>query len=341
MTKEREGQILGQSTNELKSGTIFNIQTFTVHDGPGIRTEVFMKGCPYRCKWCSNPESFKASQEIGLYSTRCIGISKCGDCLKVCHAKDALVVEGDFVVEIDKNNCDDCMECAKVCPSNALQFWGKKMSVEEVMEKIRPDKNIYKKSGGGVTFSGGEALVQWEFVLETLKACKNERIHTCVETALHCKPEVVDEIIPYTDLFISDIKHMNSEKHKEYTGIGNELTLSNIKKVIDADKPVIIRIPVVPNHNDDMENMENTAKFIVDELGNKVKLLQLLRFRRLGEEKYKSLSMKYPMEDEVDSVNIEEAEDKNVRIVEMFKSYGVNAVSGSTSDMSFNKIQIF
>lgn len=318
---------------QKNNGIVFNIQNFTVHDGPGIRTEVFLKGCNFRCKWCSNPESFNVNQEVGLYEARCIGISKCGYCINSC-TKDALIVKNDKIVGINKDNCTQCLKCAEVCPSNALQFWGKKMNVQEVMDNILPDKNIYKKSGGGVTFSGGEALVQWEFVLEILKQCKKENIHTCVESALHCNPKIIDEILPYTDLFISDIKHMDNDKHIKYTGLDNKLTLKNIKKIIDSNKPIIVRIPVVPEHNDNKENIDKTIHFILNDLNNKISQVQLLRYRRLGEEKYKSLSLEYPMAD-LEYPNVDDFEEKLENYAQLMKSFGIPAVVGSTSKMDF------
>lgn len=311
-------------------GIVFNIQHFTVHDGPGIRTEVFLKGCPLRCKWCSNPESYKKSQEIGLYSTRCIGVSKCGYCIDVCPSSDTFIIEDDIVVGINKENCINCLECAAACPSNAIKLWGQKMSVEQVMAEIDKDKTIYKTSGGGVTLNGGEALVQWEFVLQVLQQCKMTNIHTCVESALHCDAEVVDEILPYTDLLITDIKHMNNDIHKQHTGVGNKLILKNIKKVVESGTPVIIRIPVIPEHNNSEENIRRTAEFIKDELNNQVKQVQLLRYRRLGEEKYKSLGLDYAMED-TEAPDVDDFTREIANWVELIKSYGIPAVFGSSS----------
>ncbi len=323
-----------ENINNSNKGVVFNIQNFTVHDGPGIRTEVFLKGCTHRCKWCSNPESFKVSREVGLYATRCIGVDKCGLCIKACPEENALIAENNMIVGIDRSNCTNCLKCADVCPSNALQYWGKLLSIDDVMKAILPDKGIYTKSGGGVTLSGGESLVQWEFALEILKACKKEKIHTCVESTLHCDPEILDAIFPYADLFISDIKHIDNEKNLLYTGQGNTLTLKNIKKVIDAGKPIIIRIPVVPEHNDDFETMDAISDYLVNELENKVNQLQFLRYRRLGEEKYKSLGMDYKMSD-VEYPKIDDFEEKINSFVELFKSKGIPAVNGSTNKMDF------
>ncbi|MFV0466583.1 MAG: glycyl-radical enzyme activating protein [Lachnospiraceae bacterium] len=318
---------------ETVTGVVFNIQYFTVHDGPGLRTEIFLKGCPFRCKWCSNPESFKKKQEVGLYTSRCIGIKKCGLCLEAC-TEHALISEEDQIAGIHRDKCTNCMKCAVACPSNALQYWGKIQTVDEVMNAVLADKSVYKKSGGGVTLSGGEALMQWEFALEILKNCKKERIHTCVESALHCESEILDAVLPYTDLFITDIKHMDDQKHKEYTRAGNERTLNNIKKVTAANIPLIIRIPIIPEHNDDEENLVATADYILNELDNKVNQVQFLRYRRLGEEKYKSLNLDYPMSEQ-EYPDVDTFEQKIKNYVEYMKSRGIKAVFGSSSKMDF------
>lgn len=276
-------------------GIVFNIQRFTIHDGPGLRTELFLKGCPLRCKWCSNPESWTSFIQLGVYKTKCI--SKCGDCLKVCPEEGILNFYRGKIKSIDYVQCTNCMKCFNECPSDALKQWGKSMTVDECMKEIRKDKGYYEKSGGGVTVSGGEPLMQSDFVLELFKACKAENIHTCLETTLHADFEDIEKLLPFTDIVICDIKHMNSEIHKKYTGVSNKLILENMKKLSQIKKDIIVRIPVIPSVNDDMENIEQTADFIINEMGLNIRTLQLLSFMRLGEEKYKSLNIPYPMQE--------------------------------------------
>ncbi|HZK44455.1 MAG TPA: glycyl-radical enzyme activating protein [Syntrophomonadaceae bacterium] len=311
-------------------GNIFNIQKFTIHDGPGIRTELFFKGCPLRCKWCSNPESLKLKQEVGVTAIRCIGVDKCNLCIEACPLGEAaFVIDNNIITGINREVCTDCLECVEACPSNALKIWGREMNVEEVMKVLLEDREFYQKSGGGITLSGGEVLLQWQFVLELLKECKKASLHTCVETAMHCQPEILDQIYPYVDLVITDIKHMDAEKHREYTGVRNDLILRNIKKTVQMGMPLVIRIPVVPGHNNDEKNIRATAQFIADELGNRVKQVQLLPYRQLGEEKYKSIGMPYPMGTfEVPERRVWE---ENIRhLVEVMQEYGVPAVAGTT-----------
>ncbi len=278
-------------------GNIFNIQRFTVHDGPGLRTELFLKGCPLRCKWCSNPESWNIETQLGVYKTKCISKKKCGGCQDVCTEEGALQFYRGKLQAIDYSKCTNCYACYNECPSDAIKHWGEWKSVEECMTIIRKDKGYYERSGGGVTISGGDPLLQSEFVTQVFKECQEEQIHTCFESTLFGKWSDIEKILPYTDLVISDIKHMDSQKHKEYTGMGNEKILENLKKMVEVQEDVILRIPVIPDVNDDMANIEATADFILNELNGRIRTLQLLSFMRLGEEKYASLNMEYLMKD--------------------------------------------
>lgn len=311
----------------VQNGIIFNIQHFTIHDGPGIRTELFLKGCPLSCEWCGNPESLKMSIQPGVYSSKCISSETCGDCKDVCIDKSMLNFEEGKLVSIDYNKCSNCLACADACPSDAIKQWGKSLSIEECMKDIRKDIGYYERSGGGVTVSGGEPLLQGEFVTDLFKVCKEEGIHTCCETSLYVDWMVIEKILPYTDLIISDIKHMDSDVHKRYTGVHNERILDNLKRLAHVDKELILRIPVIPNINDDMKNMAATADFILNEMNGRVKTLQLLSFMRLGEEKYQSLGMPYKMVDV--EVNREKFQEHVNEIAAYFNSRGIHCLVGT------------
>lgn len=312
-----------------RKGTVINIQRFTVNDGPGIRTELFLKGCPLRCIWCSNPESMKAHPEVGVYGDRCIGIQECGQCLRACK-QQALLSADNKIVAIDRKKCVNCTACARACVNDTLKIFGQIMSVDEIMTLLKSEKGFFTQSGGGVTISGGDPLVQWEFVRDICQECQRYRIHTCVETELYCKREILDEIIPYVDLFITDIKHMDSEKHSAISNVGNEIILDNIRYLIDKGQKVVIRIPLVPGYNDSDDNIDATGRFIAEELGNRIVQLQILPYRPLGTDKYKALQIEYPMADE-GAFRAEDYREANLRAAERLRSFGVPAENGTAN----------
>ncbi|MBR6812771.1 MAG: glycyl-radical enzyme activating protein, partial [Oscillospiraceae bacterium] len=236
------------------TGKIFDIQGFSVQDGPGIRITVFLKGCPLRCPWCHSPESQEFHTELNWMEMKCIGVEKCGKCLTVCPnnaisvGKTKKTPMGDEeiqLVTVDRSKCDNCGKCAEACTSKALYMCGTEYTVEEIMTRIRKDVPFFKSSGGGVTFSGGECLCQPDFMVEVLKACKAEGIHTAVDTTGFIPWSTIERVLPYTDLFLYDIKNMNSELHKRVIGVPNELILENARKIAAAGGKFHIRIPVI------------------------------------------------------------------------------------------------
>lgn len=281
--------------SEIK-GLIFNIQGYSIHDGPGIRTVVFLKGCPLGCKWCCNPESQTLSQDILHIRTKCV---KCYRCLDECSYGAIIVSEEGEFISINHRVCADCKDhpCVRKCYQSALENVGTFMTVQEVMEKIVADELFYRNSGGGVTLSGGEAIMQPQFCIELLKECRESYIHTAIETCGYAPWEKLKAVLEYTDLALFDIKHMDPTVHKEWTGVSNELILNNLKLTFTQIKvPTIVRITVVPGANDSDKNMEATARFM-DELG--AKEVNLINYHRLGSGKYAGLGREYPMGMEV------------------------------------------
>lgn len=310
-----------------QQGIVFNIQRFTIHDGPGLRTELFLKGCPLRCQWCSNPESWKPQIQLGVYKTKCIYRKKCGMCEDVCPKPGALKFYRGKLTGLDYELCGDCRACQDECPADAIKQWGKAMTVGECMKEILKDVGYYERSGGGVTVSGGEPLLQSDFVAELFRSCKAAGIQTCLESTFHVDWSAAEKVLPYTDIVISDLKHMDSAKHKQYTGVGNERVLENLKRLTEEEREFILRIPVIPGVNDDMENAAASADFILNDLRGRVRTLQLLSFMRLGEEKYTSLGMPYQMQSV--KLNRNSFQKKVNALADYFNSRGIHCLVGT------------
>ncbi|MBS3782359.1 MAG: glycyl-radical enzyme activating protein [Candidatus Thermoplasmatota archaeon] len=267
-------------------GKIFDIKQFAVHDGPGIRTTVFFKGCPLSCPWCHNPEGIYYEDDLFFYETKCIG---CGSCLVVC-PQDA-VKEKNEVVTLDRDKCDLCGKCASECPTTALKMVGKKVTVEEVMKEIERSTVYHDTSDGGVTLSGGEPFQQFEFMRELIDRCKEKDIHVTVDTCGHVKPDKFDSIKGKIDLFLFDLKIIDDELHKEYTGVSNNDILDNLKSLLrESDNEVIIRFPVIPGITDTEENISSILDFLSSP--KRVKEIDLLPYHDV-KEKYNRLGKKY------------------------------------------------
>jgi pyruvate formate lyase activating enzyme len=268
------------------TGIIFDMKRYAIHDGPGIRTTVFFKGCPLVCKWCHNPESWSARPEPGLRIARCI---RCGRCKEVC-PNHAVTLADDGPV-IDTAKCTVCGNCVKTCPSGAREIIGQEVTVEHVLAEIQKDIVFYEQSGGGATFSGGEPLMQPDFLYELTCCCKSSQIHVAVDTTCHADAEVVKKISENTDLFLCDIKHMDSAVHQQFTGVPNELILANLKRLDSAGKKIIIRLAVIPGFNDKPTNIDKTAEFAASL--KSIERIDLLPYNSGGREKVERLTVDY------------------------------------------------
>lgn len=278
-------------------GLIFNIQKFSVNDGPGIRTVIFFKGCPLRCKWCSNPESQSFKKQLFHDNKRCI---KCLRCIKSC-PKNAILFKDNNII-INHDLCDACERCIKVCENRALNVEGNYNTVDEVMNVVMQDIDFYLESGGGITLSGGELLWQKDFAIELLKESKKNGLHTCIETTAYTNEDVFKEIINYVDYLFIDIKHYDREKHFEGTGVYNDMIISNLNLALSMKKELIVRIPVIPKFNSSLDDAKKFA-ILFNELN--VKKCQLLPFHQFGENKYHLLNKDYVYAD-VESLHTED-----------------------------------
>lgn len=274
------------------TGMIFNTQKFSIHDGNGMRTLIFMKGCPLQCLWCSNPESQNLGIEIMDVKSNCVG---CGKCVALCehHA----VEEGTF--DIDRERCRKCGMCAEKCYANAKKIVGKTVTIREIMQLIEKDRIFYTNSGGGVTIGGGEPLLQHEFVEELLRTCKASNLHTAVETCGYGTWDAVKGVFEAADQVFFDLKAMDSELHRTLTGVGNEKILENASRLAEIaglDKEIVFRIPLIPGCNDSEDNIKETGRFTasLERPDNRI-AVEILPYHNLGEDKYRWLNRDYPL----------------------------------------------
>jgi pyruvate formate lyase activating enzyme len=275
-------QTVSKNASDLK-GLVFNIERFSVHDGPGIRTLVFLKGCPLSCRWCANPEGIAARPQVVFLPESCIG---CASCKAVC-PEDAIIRTSDGMITMASEHCNHCGTCVTACPSLARKVYGRSMSINEVFEEIYKDFPFYRRSGGGVTLSGGEPLMQKEFTYALLKFCSQHHIHTAAETCGFADWETVSHTFEFADLILFDFKHVHPLKHTKFTGVDNGKILENMRKLNEQGKDMIIRVPVIPGFNDSAEEMESMAKFI-SQL-KRPPPCHLLPYHALGVSKYKHL----------------------------------------------------
>ena len=270
-----------------KKALISNIQNYSTKDGPGIRTTVFFTGCNLKCIWCSNPELIEPGIKVMYFENRC---RRCGKCAETAVNNSIILTESGC--EIDREKCTNIEECMEVCPYEAYEKSGYEISVQDLYNKLIRDKIFFEQSGGGVTFSGGEAGLQYEFLSEIGTELQKDNIHTALDTAGLITWEKLEKAINSMNMVLFDIKAYDSRLHRKYTGAGNELILENIKKTADKNKELIIRMVIVPGMNDNMEDIKKRISFI-KELGSAVKQIDILKYHNLGEGKYKSLGMIY------------------------------------------------
>ena len=271
------------------TGTIFKVKRFSIHDGPGIRTSVFLKGCPLNCIWCHSPEGISSDIAIWHDHSLCIG---CGQCVKSCpNSALKLVQNEETKINVDRTLCTLSGDCVNICPTGAIQFTGYKISVKEIISEIEKDILYYKKSGGGITLTGGEPLYQPEFTLEIMKACKENNIHTAIESCLFCDKKTIDRISDFVDLFIVDMKIFDTSKHIKYTGKSNEIIKENLIHVANAGKDILVRIPMNKGITDTEDNLIAIEEF-VHGIDSRIPI-EHIDYNPLAENNYKKLGIPF------------------------------------------------
>ncbi|MDR0862581.1 MAG: glycyl-radical enzyme activating protein [Oscillospiraceae bacterium] len=309
------------------TGHIYDIQGYAVHDGPGIRTTVYTKGCPLSCLWCHSPESQKHEFELGYLQVKCLGADICRNaCVDACptgaltRGEPVKALDGSGMIQkaqIDRAKCTRCLKCAGACIPKALYATGWDTTVDEVYDRVIKDRGFFQ-NGGGITISGGEAMAQFDFTLNLAKRLKDSGIHICLDTTGFAPEKLFAEILPYIDLFLYDIKHMDTVMHKNLVGVGNELILDNARFLSSHGGALQIRVPVIPKLTNRETNLRQTAEFCAS-LGDGVKLVQLLPYHKTGRMKYERLGWRYKL------TNVEPPDDAFMeRTLEMFQSFGLN-----------------
>lgn len=290
---------------------IFAIKPFEIHDGDGIRTTVFFKGCPLRCKWCHNPESFIDRAELAFWEHKCLN---CGKCIKLC---DAHYFENS-IHKFDQTKCIACGKCVEVCPVSALKLYGYEIEVDELIDEITKDYDFYAESGGGITLSGGEPLLHAEYCAELLMKLKQKDINTAVDTCGYVSQKAIDKVLPYTDTFLYDIKAIDEDVHIECCGVSNKIILENLLYIDSKGKKIEVRIPYVPEMND--SQIKKIGLFLKD-IKNLVRV-RVLKYHNLATDKYRALGNVYPLE-EIPIPSNKDIEDA----ITVLKSYGINAMA--------------
>jgi pyruvate formate lyase activating enzyme len=301
----------------MPTNLIFDIKRYAINDGPGIRIVIFFKGCNLHCVWCHNPESISAKAEKLYSPSKCI---KCGSCVEACE-QNAITLSADGIVT-DNQRCVMCGKCCEACPALALEMSGKVISVDEIITIIEKERVFFEQSGGGVTFSGGEPLLHSDLLIKLLEECGKRGIHRTVDTAGNVREETLLEVAKQTDLFLFDLKMMDSALHKLWTGSDNTLILQNLKKLAETGAGIIIRIPLIGGVNDSDENIEQTARFI-SELAGESKEVQLLPYHNIAQNKYQKLGRKD------NSEKLREPDKETLTAaIEKYRKYGIKAGIG-------------